>query len=280
MDIQSNVLILADGNQMPQEGFGLYKVDDQQTMNDAVKAAFTDGYRLFDTAQLYGNEAEVGQAFKDLAIPRDQIFVTTKVSEANQGYQSTIDSVKESLRKLQMDYVNLLLVHWPIQRAFFDTWRAFEELKKEGLTKSIGVSNFQIIHLQYLATQAHEMPVVNQIELHPRLTQKPMLQYNKDHQIVTQAWSPLGRGAVLNIPELKAIADQHGKSTAQVILRWHLQNGVSFIPKSVHAARIHQNADIYDFQLTPAEMKQIDALNQYMRTGREPELTYEYNHQY
>lgn len=280
MDIQSNLLTLADGNQMPQEGFGLYKVDDQQTMNESVKAAYEDGYRLFDTAQLYGNEAEVGQAFKALNISRENIFVTTKVSEANQGYQSTIDSVKESLKKLQMDYVDLLLVHWPIQRAFFDTWRAFEELKKEGLTKSIGVSNFQIIHLQYLATKANEMPVVNQIELHPRLTQKPMLKYDKEHHIITQAWSPLGRGAVLNIPELKEIADKYHKSTAQVILRWHLQNGVSFIPKSVHPQRIQQNADIYDFTLSDDEMKKIDSLNQYMRTGREPELTYEYNRQY
>lgn len=280
MEIQSNMLTLADGNQMPQEGFGLYKVDDQETMNHAIKAAYEDGYRLFDTAQLYGNEAEVGQAFKDLNISRENIFVTTKVSEANQGYQSTIDSVKESLKKLQMDYVDLLLVHWPIQRAFFDTWRAFEELKKEGLTKSIGVSNFQIIHLQYLATKANEMPVVNQVELHPRLTQKPLLKYDKEHQIITQAWSPLGRRAVLNIPELKEIAEKHGKSTAQIILRWHLQNGVLFIPKSVHSERIQQNADIYDFSLSAEEMKKIDDLNQYARTGREPELTYEYNHQY
>ena len=222
----------------------------------------------------------MGQSFKALNISRENIFVTTKVSEANQGYQSTIDSVKESLKKLQMDYVDLLLVHWPIQRAFFDTWRAFEELKKEGLTKSIGVSNFQIIHLQYLATKANEMPVVNQIELHPCLTQKPMLKYDKEHHIITQAWSPLGRGAVLNIPELKEIADKYHKSTAQVILRWHLQNGVSFIPKSVHPQRIQQNADIYDFTLSDDEMKKIDSLNQYMRTGREPELTYEYNRQY
>lgn len=280
MDIQSNMLKLADGNKIPQEGFGLYKVTDQVTMNNSIQAAYQNGYRLFDTAQLYRNEKEVGQAFKDLSISRENIFVTTKVSEANQGYQSTIDSVKESLKKLQMDYVDLLLVHWPIQRAFFDTWRAFEDLKKDGLTKSIGVSNFQIIHLQYLATQANEMPVVNQIELHPRLTQEPMLKYDQEHQIITQAWSPLGRGAVLDIPELKSIAKRYNKSTAQVILRWHLQNGISFIPKSVHPERIKQNADIYDFELSTDEMNQIDALNQYLRTGREPELTYENNHQY
>lgn len=206
--------------------------------------------------------------------------MTTKVAEENQGYDKAIESVKESLRKLQMDYVDLLLVHWPIERSFFDTWRAFEEMKKEGLTRSIGVSNYQIIHLQYLATQANEMPVVDQIELHPLLTQKSLLQFNHQHQIVTQAWSPLGRGAVLNEPVLKDIAAAHNKSTAQIILRWHLQNGVSFIPKSVHEERIAQNADIYDFGLNTQEMAQIDALNAYHRTGREPELVYEYNKQY
>ena len=280
MDIKDNLLTLADGNKMPQEGFGLYKVDGQATMNQAVKKAYEDGYRLFDTAQLYGNEQEVGTAFKQLAIPRDNIFVTTKVAEENQGYDKAIESVKESLRKLQMDYVDLLLVHWPIERSCFDTWRAFEEMKKEGLTRSIGVSNYQIIHLQYLATQANEMPVVDQIELHPLLTQKSLLQFNHQHQIVTQAWSPLGRGAVLNEPVLKDIAAAHNKSTAQIILRWHLQNGVSFIPKSVHEERIAQNADIYDFELNTQEMAQIDALNAYHRTGREPELVYEYNKQY
>jgi diketogulonate reductase-like aldo/keto reductase len=280
MDIKSNLLTLADGNKMPQEGFGLYKVDGQETMTESIQNAYQDGYRLFDTAQLYGNEAEVGTALQKLAIPRKDIFVTTKVSEDNQGYDRAIASVKESLKKLQMDYIDLLLVHWPIQRAFFDTWRAFEDLKKAGLAKSIGVSNFEMIHLQYLATQAHEMPVVDQIELHPLLTQKPLLKFNHDHHIVTQAWSPLGRGAVLNEAVLKEIGDRHHKSPAQVILRWHLQNGVSFIPKSVHEARIAQNADIYDFELTNDEMQQINALNEYKRTGREPELVYEYNKQY
>lgn len=280
MDIKSNLLTLADGNKMPQEGFGLYKVDGQKTMTESIQNAYQDGYRLFDTAQLYGNEAEVGTALQKLAIPRKDIFVTTKVSEDNQGYDRAIASVKESLKKLQMDYVDLLLVHWPIQRAFFDTWRAFEDLKKAGLAKSIGGSNFEMIHLQYLATQAHEMPVVDQIELHPLLSQKPLLKFNHDHHIVTQAWSPLGRGAVLNEAVLKEIGDRHQKSPAQVILRWHLQNGVSFIPKSVHEARIAQNADIYDFELTNNEMQQIDALNEYKRTGREPELVYEYNQQY
>lgn len=271
------MLTLADGQQMPQEGFGLYKVHGQETMNQAVSDAYTAGYRLFDTAQLYKNEAEVGVALHRLGVPRDQFFVTTKIAEVNQGYQRTIDSFKESLQKLQLDAVNLLLIHWPTEKYFFDTWRALEDLKQAGLTRSIGVSNYQMIHLQYLATQAHEMPVINQIERHPLLNQAPLVKFDRDHQIVTQAWSPLGRGKILDNPVLTQIAKSHGKSTAQVILRWHLQGGVAFIPKSVHTARIRQNLDIYDFTLTNDEMTQIDQLNSFHRFGKEPALVYEYN---
>lgn len=277
MNTKSNLITLADGQKMPQEGFGLYKVTGQSTISNAVASAYRAGYRLFDTAQLYKNEAEVGQALTDLNVPREELFVTTKVAEENQGYQETIESVKDSLHKLQLDYVNLLMIHWPIERAFFDSWAALEELKKQGLTKSIGVSNFQMIHLQYLATQADEMPVVNQIERHPRLNQAPLVKFDHEHQIVTQAWSPLGRGTILNNPVLKAIGDHHHKSPAQVVLRWHLQSGVSFIPKSVHEARIKQNIDIYDFELSDEEMAKINELNDFHRTGKEPALVYEYN---
>ena len=169
------------------------------------------------------------------------------------------------------------MIHWPIERAFFDSWAALEELKKQGLTKSIGVSNFQVIHLQYLATQAAEMPVVNQVERHPRLNQAPLVKFDQDHHIITQAWSPLGRGTILDNPTLKAIGDHHHKSAAQVVLRWHLQSSVAFIPKSVHEARIKQNMAIYDFQLSDQEMDQINQLNNFHRTGKEPALVYEYN---
>ena len=277
MNSKTNLLTLADGQQMPQEGFGLYKVTGQQTISAAIDTAYQAGYRLFDTAQLYQNEAEVGQALADLRIPREELFVTTKVAEENQGYQRTIASVKDSLHKLQLDYVNLLMIHWPIERAFFDSWQALIDLKKAGLTKSIGVSNFQMIHLQYLATQASELPVVNQIERHPRLNQAPLVKFDREHGIVTQAWSPLGRGTILANPVLKQIGDHHHKSPAQVVLRWHLQSGVAFIPKSVHQARIEQNMDIYDFELTADEMAKIDALNDFHRTGKEPALVYEYN---
>ena len=277
MNSKTNLLTLADGQQMPQEGFGLYKVTGQQTISAAIDTAYQAGYRLFDTAQLYQNEAEVGQALADLRIPREELFVTTKVAEENQGYQRTIASVKDSLHKLQLDYVNLLMIHWPIERAFFDSWQALIDLKKAGLTKSIGVSNFQMIHLQYLATQASELPVVNQIERHPRLNQAPLVKFDREHGIVTQAWSPLGRGTILANPVLKQIGDHHHKSPAQVVLRWHLQSGVAFIPKSVHQARIEQNMDIYDFELTADEMAKIDTLNDFHRTGKEPALVYEYN---
>lgn len=277
MNTKTNLITLADGQKMPQEGFGLYKVTGQSTISAAVASAYRAGYRLFDTAQLYKNEAEVGQALTDLHVPREELFVTTKVAEENQGYQQTIDSVKDSLHKLQLDYVNLLMIHWPIERAFFDSWAALQELKKQGLTKSIGVSNFQMIHLQYLATQATEMPVVNQIERHPRLNQAPLVKFDRDHDIVTQAWSPLGRGTILNNPVLQEIGEHHHKSPAQVVLRWHLQSGVSFIPKSVHETRIKQNMDIYDFELSDEEMTRINGLNDFHRTGKEPALVYEYN---
>lgn len=279
-DIQSNYLTLADGQKMPQQGFGVYKLTDSATFTQTIKDAYEDGYRLFDTAQMYGNEDDLGTALKSLNVDRDDYFITTKVAEKNQGYQSAIDSVKESLRKLQLDYVNLLLVHWPINGHFFETWQAFEDMKKEGLTKSIGVSNFGMVHLQYLATQAHEIPVVDQLECHPWLSEKPMIDFNNKHHIVTQAWAPLGRGRIFEEPIIKSLAEKYSKSPAQIILRWHLQNGLSFIPKSAHAARIKQNADIYDFQLTSDDMKQMNSINKNVRISQEPELVYEFNQQY
>lgn len=280
MDLRSNYLTLADGQKMPQQGFGVYKLTDSRTFGQIIQDAYHDGYRLFDTAQMYGNEADLGQALKSLNADRDDYFITTKVAERNQGYQSAIDSVKDSLKKLQLDYVNLLLVHWPINAHFFETWQAFEDMKKEGLTKSIGVSNYGMIHLQYLATQATEMPVVDQLECHPWLSEKPMLDFNNQHQIVTQAWAPLGRGRIFEEPIIQKLAQTHHKTPAQIILRWHLQNGLSFIPKSAHANRIKENADIYDFALSNDEMAQMDSINKNVRISQEPELVYEFSQQY
>lgn len=213
-------LTLADGQRMPQEGFGTYKVHGQETMDEAIKTAYAAGFRLSDTAQLYENEDEVGAALQHLGVSRDEYFVTTKIAEVNAPYDRAIASVKESLRKLRLDYVNLLMIHWPAEKYFFATWRALEDMKKAGLTRSIGVSNYPMIHLQYLATRATEMPVVDQVERHPLLTQQPLIDFNRRHQIVTQAWSPLGRGNILTNPVVAKIGAKYGKSVAQVILRW------------------------------------------------------------
>ena len=278
--ISNQFLTLADGNRMPQEGFGLYKITDEKEAVNAIKWAYETGYRLFDTAQMYENEEFVGEGLRQLSAPRESYFVTTKVSEANQGYDQTKQSVVSSLKKLGLDYVDLLLIHWPVHQHFFETWRAFEDLKAEGLVRSIGVSNYGMVHLEYLATKAREMPVLDQLEVHPWLTEKPMLKFNSEHNIITQAWSPLGRGKRLDDPVLLKLAAAHGKTPAQIILRWHLQNGIAIIPKSVHQDRIKANADIFDFKLSPAEMQQIDALNTNHRISKEPEMVYEFGYQY
>lgn len=279
-DISTNYLTLADGQKMPQQGFGVYKLTDSSTFSNIIQNAYNDGYRLFDTAQMYGNEKDLGKALKSLNVDRDKYFITTKVAEKNQGYEQAIESVKQSLKNLQLDYVNLLLVHWPVHSMFFDTWRAFEDMKKEGLTKSIGVSNYSMIHLQYLATQASEMPVLDQLECHPWLSEKPMLKFNQDHHIVTQAWAPLGRGRIFDEPIIQNLAKKYHHTPAQIILRWHLQNGLSIIPKSAHASRIKENADIYNFELNAEDMKQMDSINKNRRISQEPELVYEFDQQY
>lgn len=278
--ISDQFLKLADGNRMPQEGFGVYKITNEDEMKVAIRSAWENGYRLFDTAQMYENEEMLGRALADLHVSRDQFFLTTKVAEKNQGFESAINSVKDSLQRLGLDYVDLLLVHWPINQHFFETWRAFEEMKKQGLTHSIGVSNYSMVHLQYLATQATEMPVVDQIECTPQLGQEPMRSFNHQHGIVTQAWSPLARGKMMDNPVLKQIAASHERTVAQVILRWQLQIGNSFIPKSVHPARIKENAAIYDFELSADEMRSIAKLNKNRRVSMEPELVYENDAQY
>ncbi|GAA6114375.1 aldo/keto reductase [Apilactobacillus apinorum] len=276
----SDTIKLNDGNQMPILGFGTYKLADQDSMDAAIDAAFKAGYRLFDTAQFYNNEHLLGNSIKKLQINRNEIFITTKIPEPKQGYQSTLDAIDESLANLQTDYIDLLLVHWPVRSQFFETWRAFEDAKKAGKVKSIGVSNYHQTHLDLLKTQATEMPAVNQIEVHPYLSQKSMLAANNEEQIVTQAWSPMGRGATLHDETIQAIAKAHGKSVAQVILRWHLQNGVAIIPKSSTPERILENGDLFDFELSDHEMQSIDDLNQDMRTGDDPEVVYEIEHQY
>ncbi|MEJ6400064.1 aldo/keto reductase [Nicoliella lavandulae] len=271
---------LRDGNEIPMEGFGTYKITEQADMDAAIKTAYENGYRLFDTAQLYNNEAVLGQAIKNNHINRNDIFITTKIPENKQGYESTLKAVDESLQRLQTDYLDLVLIHWPIHSEFFNTWRALEDAKAAGKIKSIGVSNYHRAHLELLKTKAREMPVVNQIELHPYLSQPTMVDFDQQAGILTQAWSPFGRGAALKDETIQKIADAHGKSVAQVILRWHLQRGVAIIPKSNTPERVQQNTDVYDFKLSDTEMQAINALNQNKRNGDDPELVYELEHQY
>lgn len=274
-----NSIKLADGYDMPLLGFGTYLLDTQDKMDTAIKTAYDAGYRLFDTAQLYRNEDLLGDSLVRLQIPRDAVFITSKVAELSQGYQSAIDSIDDSLQRLKTNYLDLVLVHWPVHAHFFETWRALEKLKQDGKVRSIGVSNYTMAHLELLATKATEMPVVNQVERHPLLSQQPLLAYDKGHDIVTQAWSPLGRGAVLDNPMLVKMAAHHNVSVAQLVLKWQLAEGVAVIPKSQNADRIRENHQLA-FDLSEDEIGMIDLLNQNQRTGREPELVYELGKQY
>lgn len=270
---------LADGNELPSVGYGTYLINSQELMDQSIKTAFDAGYRLFDTAQLYRNEDFLGQTLLNLQIPRDQVYITTKVAELSQGYDHTLESIEDSLQRLKTNYIDLLLVHWPLHEFFFDTWRALEKLKADGTVKSIGVSNFSVAHLELLKTKAKEMPVVNQVECHPYLNQRPLVDFDKANDIVTQAWSPLGRGVTLDNEMMAKMAAHHGVSVAQLILKWHLQNGIAVIPKSQTPSRIVENHQL-DFELSKDECGMIDLLNRNQRTGNDPELVYELGRQY
>ncbi|EKZ4848251.1 aldo/keto reductase [Listeria monocytogenes] len=262
---------LANGVEMPRLGFGVWKVQDGDEAVNSVKWAIEAGYISIDTAAAYKNEEGVGQAIKESGVKREDLFVTTKLWNAEQGYESTLAAFDESLRKLELDYVDLYLIHWPVKGKFKDTWRAFEKLYKDKRVRAIGVCNFHEHHLKELMEDAEIAPMVNQIELHPQLTQEPLRKFCAENNIVVEAWSPLGNGKLLSNPEIKAIADAHGKSVAQVILRWDLQIGVVTIPKSVHQERIIQNADIFDFELSEEEVARISGLNKDERTGPDPD---------
>ncbi|WP_167629873.1 aldo/keto reductase [Listeria valentina] len=261
---------LANGVKMPRLGFGVWKVDDKEVV-DPVKWALQAGYRAIDTAKAYGNEAGVGQAIKESGLKREDLFLTSKLWNADQGYDATIEVFEASLKRLGTDYLDLYLIHWPVAGKFKDTWRAFEQLYQDGKIRAIGVCNFQEHHLKELIADADIVPMVNQIELHPHLTQEPLRQFCRDHKIVVEAWSPLGNGQMLSDPELKKIADKYGKSVAQVIIKWDLQNGIVTIPKSVHKERIEENADVFDFKLSDEDMLAISAMNKDERTGPDPD---------
>jgi 2,5-diketo-D-gluconate reductase A len=265
-------LRLNTGDDMPQLGLGVFQVPPDRTAA-TVGVALSHGYRLIDTAAAYGNEPGVGAALAGSEIPRESVFVTTKLWNEDQGHASALRAFEGSLGRLGLDYVDLYLIHWPAPRRgrFVETWRAFEEIHDRGGARAIGVSNFQVEHLERLLAEADVVPAVNQVELHPRLQQEELRAFHARHGIVTQAWSPLAKGRVLGEQAIAAIATEHGKSTAQVILRWHLQLGNAAIPKSVTPERIEQNADVLDFELNADEMTRIGALDSGARTGPHPD---------
>lgn len=269
--LQGTVL-LHNGVKMPYFGLGVYKVEEGNEVIESVKTALEVGYRAIDTAALYENEEGVGKAIKESGIPRKEIFVTTKVWNTDHGYEKTLKAFDKSISKLGLDYVDLYLIHWPGKDTFLDTWRALEKLYRDGRVRAIGVSNFKPHHLQTLMEHSEEKPVINQVELHPYFQQKELREFCKQHDIVVEAWSPLGRGQVLDDPVLAEIGKKYGKTPAQVTLRWHLQNDIVIIPKSVTPSRIKENADIFDFELTAEDMEQIDQLDKNTRLFKDPDL--------
>ncbi|MBC1417880.1 aldo/keto reductase [Listeria fleischmannii] len=270
----SDDIVLNNGVSMPVHGFGAYKIIDENELRNSLEMAVDAGYRLFDTATFYRNEASIGQFFQSAGLKRDEFFVTTKVWNTDQGYDKTQKAFENSLKKLQLDQIDLYLVHWPKQETFFETWKALEKLYDEGLIRAIGVSNFEAHHLDRLSTKANVLPAVDQIETHPYFPNHVLHDYLEKLHIAHQAWSPLGRGPVLEENELKKIGQRYNKTAAQVVLRWHIQNQVAIIPKSENPKRIRENADIYDFELTREEMIIINNLNRGERVSHSPDVIY------
>ena len=265
-------LDLAEGRGIPQLGFGVFQVSPEETRR-AVGLALQTGYRLSDTAAAYGNEAEVGEAIAESGLARDEVYVTTKLWNDDQGHDNALSAFEHSLDRLDMDYVDLYLIHWPAprRRRYVETWKALCELQADGRARSIGVSNFTVENLEQIIEATGVVPAVNQIELHPRLAQPELRSFHGDHGIVTEAWSPLGRGGdLLREPTLEKIATQQGRTSAQVILRWHLQLGNVVIPKSVTPSRIVENSQIFDFSLSEEEMRAIGQLDTGRRIGPDP----------
>ncbi|HBQ34327.1 MAG TPA: 2,5-diketo-D-gluconic acid reductase [Ochrobactrum anthropi] len=253
---------LNDGNHIPQLGYGVWQVGNDEAVA-AVSEALKAGYRHIDTAAIYGNEEGVDKAIKSSGIERGDIYLTTKLWNGEQGYESTLKAFEASLKKLGTDYVDLYLIHWPMpsKDLFMETWRAFLKLREEGRAKSIGVSNFRTADLERIITESGVTPVLNQIELHPQFQQDELRLFHSKHDIATEAWSPLGQGKILEDATLKAIAEKHGKSVAQIILRWHIETGNIVIPKSVTPARIKENFDIFDFRLNGTDHDAITKLD-------------------
>ena len=268
---------LNNGAEIPQFGFGVYQIEPKDTV-EAAKQALSMGYRHIDTAQMYGNEAEVGQAIKESGIDPSEIWVTSKLNNNMHKRDDALRGIDMTLSKLGMDQIDMFIIHWPLPTldlSYVETWKAMEEMHNDGRVKTIGVSNFQVSHLETLMKESDTVPAVNQIELHPYLTQDELLRFGQTHGIATEAWSPIAQGKVLEEEVLRSLGEKYNKTPAQVTLRWHIQLDNIVFPKSVTPSRIEENIDIFDFDLTSEEMNAISGMNRNERTGPNPD-TFDY----
>jgi 2,5-diketo-D-gluconate reductase A len=267
-------IALNDGNSIPQLGFGVFLVDPAETER-VVTDALAAGYRHIDTAAAYENEEGVGRAIANSGIPRDELFITTKLWNGDQGTQSTFDAIDRSLDNLGLEHVDLYLIHWPspTRGKYIESWLALERIRTGGKARSIGVSNFHQHHLTEVIEASNTVPAVNQIELHPRFAQRELRAFGAEHDIATESWGPLGQGkyALSERPEITAAAEAHGVTPAQVVIRWHLQNGIIVFPKTNRAERMKENIDVFSFELTVDEMAAIDSLDDGTRVGADPD---------
>jgi methylglyoxal/glyoxal reductase len=262
---------LHNGVEMPYFGLGVFKIQEGEEVIQSVRYALDAGYRHIDTASLYGNERGVGEGIAASGIPRDNIFVTSKVWNSDQGYESTLRAFDESLKLLGFDYLDLYLIHWPVKGKYHETWKALEKLYAEKRVRAIGISNFLRHHIEDLLRNSHEIPMVNQMEFHPYLVQQDLIDNCNERKIQFASWSPLMQGRAFDVPELRSLARKYKKDVAQLISRWNLQKGVVVIPKSVRKERIISNAQIFDFAISAEDMQAIDRLDRHERVGADPD---------
>jgi 2,5-diketo-D-gluconate reductase A len=265
-------ITLNNGVRIPQLGFGVFQIRPEET-TQATLRALDVGYRHIDTAEMYGNEKEVGQAVRESGIPREEVFVTSKLNNDRHARQDALTAFDRTLEHLGFGYLDLFLIHWPLPDVgdYAETWQALAEIYRSGLARAIGVSNFQPHHVRRLLDRTDLVPAVNQIEVHPYLTQDPVRAFNAEHGIATEAWSPIAKGRVLDDQTVKAIAEHHGRTPAQVVLRWHIQRGDIVFPKSVTPERVKENFELFDFELSQRAMTAITELNRDQRTGPDPD---------